>query len=98
MSDRIAVLSNGRIEQIGSPRDIYNRPATRFVADFIGVSNQMPIIGAATRQGRTFALIEGGLELALPEAAAGSLVNATAVVRPERSEEHTSELQSLMRT
>jgi ABC-type Fe3+/spermidine/putrescine transport system ATPase subunit len=88
MSDRIAVLSNGRIEQIGSPRDIYNRPATRFVADFIGVSNQIPIIGAATRQGRTFALIEGGLELALPEAAAGSLVNATAVVRPESIQLH----------
>jgi putative spermidine/putrescine transport system ATP-binding protein len=39
MSDRIAVLSNGRIEQIGTPVEVYERPATAFVADFIGVSN-----------------------------------------------------------
>ena len=39
MSDRIAVFNNGRIEQVGSPEDIYDRPATAFVADFIGTSN-----------------------------------------------------------
>ncbi|MGE5704698.1 MAG: ABC transporter ATP-binding protein [Clostridia bacterium] len=39
MSDRIAVMNNGLIEQIGAPDIIYNRPATRFVADFIGETN-----------------------------------------------------------
>lgn len=39
MSDRIAVMNNGILEQIGSPDQIYNQPATKFVADFIGESN-----------------------------------------------------------
>jgi putative spermidine/putrescine transport system ATP-binding protein len=39
MSDRIAVMRAGRIEQIGTPTDIYERPATRFVAGFIGTAN-----------------------------------------------------------
>jgi putative spermidine/putrescine transport system ATP-binding protein len=38
LADRIAVMNRGRIEQLGSPREIYERPATRFVADFIGAS------------------------------------------------------------
>src|SRR3984893_2012028 len=39
MSDRIAVMNQGRIEQVGSPTDVYERPATGFVAGFVGVSN-----------------------------------------------------------
>ena len=39
MSDRIAVMSRGRIEQLGAPEDLYDRPATSFVADFIGTTN-----------------------------------------------------------
>ena len=39
MSDRIAVFNKGRIEQIASPRDLYHKPRTRFVADFVGSSN-----------------------------------------------------------
>jgi spermidine/putrescine transport system ATP-binding protein len=41
MSDRVAVMSEGRIEQIGTPADVYESPATVFVADFLGVSNLM---------------------------------------------------------
>src|SRR5439155_5994427 len=41
MSDRVAVMSNGRIEQIGTPAEVYEDPATVFVADFLGVSNLM---------------------------------------------------------
>src|SRR5262245_10507702 len=44
LSDRIVVMSNGRIEQIGSPRDIYERPANPFVADFIGNSNLLDAV------------------------------------------------------
>ena len=39
MSDRVAVVANGRIEQVGSPVELYERPATEFVAGFIGISN-----------------------------------------------------------
>jgi putative spermidine/putrescine transport system ATP-binding protein len=39
MSDRIAVFSQGRIEQVGAPAEVYERPATRFVAGFVGTSN-----------------------------------------------------------
>jgi spermidine/putrescine transport system ATP-binding protein len=42
MSDRIAVMNRGRIEQIADPEEVYDRPATSFVAGFIGVSNLMP--------------------------------------------------------
>lgn len=42
MSDRIAVMGAGSIRQIGTPRDIYDRPAERFVADFIGDTNFLP--------------------------------------------------------
>ncbi|MHB2017237.1 MAG: ABC transporter ATP-binding protein [Candidatus Xenobia bacterium] len=53
ISDRIAVMNNGRIVQLGSPEDLYTRPRTRFIADFIGLGN----IFEATRSGdRTVAL------------------------------------------
>ncbi|QDL93782.1 ABC transporter ATP-binding protein [Paroceanicella profunda] len=42
MADRVAVFSDGRIQQVGSPQDIYERPRTRFVADFVGSSNVTP--------------------------------------------------------
>lgn len=42
MSDRIAVMNGGRFEQIGSPEEIYERPASRFAAEFIGQTNLLP--------------------------------------------------------
>lgn len=50
MSDRIAVFNAGRIEQIGSPEDVYERPETEFVAGFVGVSNLLE------RKGRRFTI------------------------------------------
>jgi putative spermidine/putrescine transport system ATP-binding protein len=50
MSDRIAVFNAGRIEQVGSPEDVYERPATEFVAGFVGVSNLLE------RDGRRFTI------------------------------------------
>ena len=78
MSDRIAVMNAGRIEQIGSPADIYERPASRFVAEFIGRMNLFP--------GRLDAgkVIVAGASLALaipPDAREIVLV----AVRPERA-------------
>jgi iron(III) transport system ATP-binding protein len=43
LSDQIVVMNNGRIEQMGTPEEIYDRPLTRFVSDFIGLSNIFPI-------------------------------------------------------
>src|SRR4029077_20016970 len=50
MSDRIAVFSTGRIEQIGTPREIYEHPANEFVAGFVGTSN------IVERDGRRFTI------------------------------------------
>ncbi len=53
MSDHIAVMSDGWVEQIGSPTDIYHRPATPFVAGFIGEANLLPgSVEAARRRAR----------------------------------------------
>ena len=48
LSDRIAVMSRGRIEQLGTPREIYERPASRFVADFIGASTVLRACAVAS--------------------------------------------------
>ncbi len=47
LADRIAVMNRGRIEQLGEPREVYERPATRFVADFIGASTVLRGRGVA---------------------------------------------------
>ncbi len=52
LSDRIAVFSNGRIEQLGTPQDLYERPASRFVADFVGTSNLFSDAESAAILGR----------------------------------------------
>ena len=54
MSDRIAVMNKGQILQIGSPHDIYDRPAQRFVADFIGETNFLGRRAAKLRQGQGY--------------------------------------------
>ncbi|MET0745184.1 MAG: ABC transporter ATP-binding protein [Microvirga sp.] len=82
LSDRIAVMNNGRIEQIGSPKEIYERPATRFVASFIGTSNFFS--GPVTQRGSGSFLVtaDDGSTLALdgtPPASGRALV----AVRPE---------------
>jgi len=50
MADRVAVFNHGKIMQVGTPEDIYNRPQSRFVADFVGASNLIPP-NFATRNG-----------------------------------------------
>jgi spermidine/putrescine transport system ATP-binding protein len=54
MSDRLVVMNAGRIEQLGSPRELYEHPATRFVANFIGTSNILT--GRLERRGDAWAL------------------------------------------
>ncbi|WP_457099629.1 ABC transporter ATP-binding protein [Microbacterium sp. P5_E9] len=52
LSDRVAVFHDGRIEQLGTPRDLYERPASRFVADFVGTSNLFDLDRSTSLIGR----------------------------------------------
>jgi putative spermidine/putrescine transport system ATP-binding protein len=88
MSDRVAVMRQGAIEQVGAPAELYEAPATRFVADFLGESNfvDATVVGP-TAAGRYRVRTAGGLELqgtAAAPLAAGQAV--TAAVRPEKLE------------
>jgi spermidine/putrescine transport system ATP-binding protein len=83
MSDRIAVMNRGRIEQIANPEDVYERPTTSFVAGFIGVSNLMPGEIVQANGTRSRVRLDAGVEFeAATEGASGQRCNA--VVRPEK--------------
>ena len=85
LSDRIAVLSQGRLEQIGTPSEIYEEPASAFVADFIGSSN---LLQARVRGGRggadTAVETEHGLTLTIPRVTDAAGATVTLLLRPER--------------
>jgi spermidine/putrescine transport system ATP-binding protein len=82
MSDRIAVMSDGWVEQIGSPVDIYHRPATPFVAGFIGEANLLPGELESRGAGMVTVALAGG-SVAVPDRAdaTGSVL---LMVRPEK--------------
>jgi spermidine/putrescine transport system ATP-binding protein len=63
MSDRIAVMNRGRIEQVGRPDELYERPRTRFVADFLAVKNVLEATVTGAGGGRVVLRTRGGLEL-----------------------------------
>ena len=77
MSDKIVVLSEGRIQQIGTPEDIYNEPQNAFVADFIGESN----IFKGIMTGHMKVRFCGGEFIGMDDVPEGTLVDV--VVRPE---------------
>jgi putative spermidine/putrescine transport system ATP-binding protein len=83
MSDRIAVMNHGRIEQLGTPVEIYNAPASRFVSDFIGDSNLFDVAQADRDGARLRVRTAEGLSVlaAADETATGRLSLA---VRPEK--------------
>jgi len=85
MSDRIAVMSAGELQQLGAPRDIYEYPRNMFVANFIGDTNLFEVSVNKITNGRAQCHIGGGQELttdAVDGVAVGSKVNLS--VRPER--------------
>lgn len=84
MADRIVVLRSGIVEQIGSPLDLYNKPANVFVAGFIG-SPKMNLLGASVsrRDGKTFALLVGGTSLPIAALPFNDGSQITLGLRPE---------------
>ncbi|MEU6035616.1 ABC transporter ATP-binding protein [Actinomadura sp. NPDC047616] len=87
MSDRIAVMNDGRIEQLGTPREIYERPASRFVAGFIGTSNLLVGEVAGTEDGHAVISYgpDGRIEVPLrPGLAAAPGQRLELTVRPEK--------------
>jgi len=80
LSDRISVMNAGRIEQVGTPTQVYERPATPFVAGFLGRTNVIAI-EVRTDAGGTAAVI-GDARWALPARVAAGKANAT--IRPEK--------------
>jgi spermidine/putrescine transport system ATP-binding protein len=85
MSDRIVVMSEGKVEQIGTPEEIYHAPATVFVANFIGVANLIPAkVGKVESDGPT-AVISGAPVPVTAGAWKGITGDgATVMIRPER--------------
>ncbi len=79
MSDRIGVMREGKLTQIGTPEEIYARPADRFVAEFFGEVNTIPV----TRDAEGNWHESGGRELKLAPGSAPDAMSAAAVVRPE---------------
>jgi iron(III) transport system ATP-binding protein len=65
MSDRIAVMHKGRIHQLGTPEEIYERPATRFVADFIGRNNVVEATVGPVSEGSVVLHFENGGKLSI---------------------------------
>jgi len=87
MSDRIAVMNRGRVEQVAVPEEVYDRPATTFVAGFIGVSNLMP----ATVSGSGEIKLDQGQTIAAETNGFSSGDRCHAVVRPEKLQVELSE-------
>ena len=77
MSDRLAVMNDGEIEQIGTPKETYEEPASAYVADFLGVANLLP----AVVKGPGRVVVNGSEHTADTSGISG---NCTVVIRPER--------------
>src|SRR6185369_8805706 len=85
MSDRIAVFHEGAIDQLAAPDDLYDRPETAFVAQFIGENNKLAGTVETLAGGECTVAVDGGFSvLATPVGAAGQGARTTLSIRPER--------------
>jgi putative spermidine/putrescine transport system ATP-binding protein len=84
MSDRIAVMNGGHVEQVGTPTEIYNQPTTRFVADFIGDTNILRGERTTTSSVASALDVGKGLILALPPSEAQGTGVLSVALRPEK--------------
>jgi spermidine/putrescine transport system ATP-binding protein len=83
MSDRIAVMSDGRVEQVGPPQAVYEEPTTTFVADFLGVSNLMTVTAQGESSGRCKVAL-GDFQLHASKGDPSTTGETRMVIRPER--------------
>ena len=81
MSDRLAVMNQGLIEQLGRPKDVYDAPDTAYVADFLGISNLMPADADGSGRVRL-----GPTQLVAGQGATASTGEVRLAIRPERVE------------
>ncbi|WP_246116713.1 ABC transporter ATP-binding protein [Denitrobaculum tricleocarpae] len=84
MSDRIAVMSAGEVQQVGTPRDVYEAPRNRFVADFIGETNLLDVTVTSVTGDQALCVLPGGREITCPAAAVVDPGPGHLSVRPER--------------
>src|SRR5580658_2153886 len=84
MSDRIAVMNEGRIAQIGTPEDLYDRPCDRFVASFIGESNFLPCVVRGFEDDMVVADCGGTVMRGVTGSPPSAGTEATFTMRPER--------------
>jgi spermidine/putrescine transport system ATP-binding protein len=87
MSDRVAVMTAGRIEQLGAGEAVYHQPRTRFVADFLGESNLIEVRVVSVSDGEISLESEGGWRIAAVLGGAGSVrlgIACTVSIRPEK--------------
>jgi spermidine/putrescine transport system ATP-binding protein len=90
MSDRIAVMHRGRYEQLGDPEELYERPATRFVAGFLGVSNLLPARQDGSADGYALLRIADDSTVRVPRAAVEGKDTVMIGVRPEKIRLHAA--------
>ena len=81
LSDRVAVMKDGRVLQVGAPKELYERPRTRFVADFVGTNNLVPGRVSERRSGQLVVETALGPLRAIAEAAVGE--RCVLAIRPE---------------
>jgi spermidine/putrescine transport system ATP-binding protein len=84
MSDRLAVMRNGKIVQIGGPHEVYEEPADTYVADFLGVSNLMEVDVIERGPGRRCQVRLGDSVLQVEHGGDAAVGRSHAVIRPER--------------
>jgi spermidine/putrescine transport system ATP-binding protein len=89
MSDRIAVMRDGRVEQLADPRTLYEKPSTAFVADFIGTSNLIVLDQPATVESLLVAGVGDGERLTAAVHAPMTASRVQITVRPERISVHS---------
>ena len=84
MSDRVAVMSNGKIEQLGSPEEVYEQPASAYVADFLGVSNLMDAQSEGPGGDGAARVKLGDWQLAAKQGVVDTRGDVKVTIRPER--------------
>jgi spermidine/putrescine transport system ATP-binding protein len=93
MSDRIAVMNRGRYEQLGEPEVLYERPATRFVAGFLGVSNLLHGTVEGLEDGYVAVRLADDTRVRAPRSIVGDRSTVSVGVRPEKIRLHATDVE-----